>query len=150
VASIRCSRVRNLSLGKFSLKSVFSNKIRFVGLTPGILVSFAGLRWFFNVFGSRQGAALGRQKGRMLGVLRNIDRVLTAAQPSDDGVLYYKDYGLLLCESHVLRQLAMVTIPEDEMREFLMDLDELTDMSIGVERQRDVTRRMRWGYASWL
>jgi nuclear control of ATPase protein 2 len=75
---------------------------------------------------------------------------LTAAQPSEHGVLYYKDYGLLLCESHVLRQLAMVTIPEEEMREFLTDLDELTDVRIGVEKQRDVTKRMRWGYARWL
>ena len=86
----------------------------------------------------------------MLGVLRNIDRILTAAQPSKDGALYYKDYGLLLCETHVLRQIASTTFPSREFREFLVDLEELTDMQIGLERQQKVVRRMRWGYAKWL
>ena len=86
----------------------------------------------------------------MLGVLRHIDRILTAAQPSKDGALYYRDYGLLLCEAHVLRQMASSTFPAKEFREFLIDLEELTDMQIGLERQRKVVKRMRWGYTKWL
>jgi nuclear-control-of-ATPase protein 2 len=86
----------------------------------------------------------------MLRVLRNIDRIITSAQPSEHGVLYYKDYGLLLCESHVLRQIAQTTFPAQEFREFLVDLEELTDIQIGVERQKNVVKRMRWGYSKWF
>jgi nuclear-control-of-ATPase protein 2 len=85
----------------------------------------------------------------MLNVLRNIDRIITSAQPSEHGVLYYKDYGLLLCESHVLRQVAQKTFPAQEFREFLVDLEELTDIQIGVERQKNVVKRLRWGYSKW-
>jgi nuclear control of ATPase protein 2 len=108
------------------------------------------LRWLSNTFVNRRGTALGRKQGRMLGVLRNIDRIMTAAQPSEMGVLYYKDYGLLLCESHVLRQVAQTTFPNKEFREFLVDLEELTDIQIGVERQKSVVERMRWGYSRWF
>jgi nuclear-control-of-ATPase protein 2 len=123
---------------------------RFVGLTPGLLVVFASFRWISSVFGSRRGTALGRKQGQMLRVLRNIDRIITSAQPSEHGVLYYKDYGLLLCESHVLRQIAQTTFPTQEFREFLVDLEELTDIQIGVERQKNVVKRMRWGYSKWF
>jgi nuclear-control-of-ATPase protein 2 len=108
------------------------------------------LHWVNGTFVNRKGSTLGRKKGRMLGVLRNMDRILTAAHPSVAGVLYYKDYGLLLCEAHVLRQLASKTFPYSEFREFLVDLEELTDMQIGVERQQKVVKRMRWGYAKWF
>jgi nuclear-control-of-ATPase protein 2 len=123
---------------------------RFVGLTPGLLVVFGSLSWLNNTFVNRKGSALGQKRGRMLGVLRNIDRILTAATPSKDGALYYKDYGLLLCEAHVLRQVAGQTFPSKEFREFLVDLEELTDMQIGLDRQKKVVSRMRWGYARWL
>jgi len=98
----------------------------------------------------RNVTSLGRKKGRMLGILRNIDRILTAAHASEAGVLYYKDYGLLLCEAHVLRQVGAMTFPYKEFREFLVDLEELTDLRIGVERQMKVVKRMRWGYSRWL
>jgi nuclear-control-of-ATPase protein 2 len=123
---------------------------RFVGLTPGLLVVFATIRWVSNTFVNRKGTALGRKQGRMLEVLRNIDRIMTAAHPSEHGVLYYKDYGLLLCESHVLRQVAHTTFPAKAFREFLIDLEELTDIQIGVERQKSVIKRMRWGYSRWF
>jgi nuclear-control-of-ATPase protein 2 len=121
-----------------------------VGLTPGILVVYATLRWLSDTFVTRKGTVLGRKQGRMLGVLRNIDRIMTAAQPSEHGVLYYKDYGLLLCESHVLRQIAQTTFPAKQFREFLIDLNELTDIQIGLERQKSVIKRVRWGYSRWF
>jgi nuclear-control-of-ATPase protein 2 len=65
-------------------------------------------------------------------------------------VLYYKDYGLLLCESHVLRQIAKDTLPGRAFREFLIDIEELTDLKIGVKRQKRVVKRMRWGYSKWF
>jgi nuclear-control-of-ATPase protein 2 len=72
------------------------------------------------------------------------------AQPSEFGVLYYKDYGLLLCESHVLRQIAKGTLPGRVFREFLIDIEELTDLKIGVKRQKRIVKRMRWGYSKWF
>jgi nuclear-control-of-ATPase protein 2 len=83
-------------------------------------------------------------------VRRNIDRVLTAAQPSDFGVLYYKDYGLLLCEAHVLRQVARDVLPRQVFREFLVEIDDLTDIKAGVEKNKQVVTRMRWGYSKWF
>lgn len=124
--------------------------LRFLGLTPGLIVVIGSLRWLNGHVIDRKGSALGQKKGRMLGVLRNIDRILTAAVPSKDGALYYKDYGLLLCEAHILRQVAGQTFPAKEFREFLIDLEELTDMEIGLDRQKKVVSRIRWGYTRWL
>jgi nuclear control of ATPase protein 2 len=81
---------------------------------------------------------------------RNIDRILTAAQPSKDDALYYKDYGLLLAETHVLRQVAKGVLPGQVYREFLVDVQELIDIKMGVTRQKNVIRRMQWGYSKWL
>ncbi|KAF2396133.1 NCA2-domain-containing protein [Trichodelitschia bisporula] len=120
----------------------------FVGLTPGILVTVSLVRWLNNTFGNRKGIKQGKKQTRLLGVLRNIDRILTAAQPSEYGVLYYKDYGLLLCEAHVLRQTARSVLPGPDFREFLLDIDDLVDIKTGVERQKQVLRRMRWGYSN--
>jgi nuclear-control-of-ATPase protein 2 len=80
----------------------------------------------------------------------NIDRILTAAQPSDFGVLYYKDYGLLLCEAHVLRQTASNVLPRKVLREFLFEIEDLTDIKAGVEKNKQVVKRMRWGYSKWF
>ena len=80
----------------------------------------------------------------------NIDRALSVAQQSDFGQLYYKDYGLLLCECHVLRQIAQNTLPGRVFREFLVDIEELTDIKIGVKRQKKVVKRIRWGYSQWF
>jgi nuclear-control-of-ATPase protein 2 len=124
--------------------------VRIVSLTPGVLVTIAVLRWLAASLGSRRGAALGSTKGRMLGILGNADRILWAAQPSEHGVLYYKDYGLLLCESQVLRRIARETFPRKEYRQFLVDLEELTDIGVGVERQKGVIRRISMLYSKWF
>jgi len=81
---------------------------------------------------------------------RNIDRILTVAQPSKDDALYYKDYGLLLAETHVLRQVSKTVLPGQVYREFLVDVQELIDIKKGVTRQKSVVRRMQWGYSKWL
>ena len=65
-------------------------------------------------------------------------------------MLYYKDYGLLVAESHVLRQCAINVLPTKEFREFLVDVDELVDIKAGIERQKQVIRRLRWGYSKWF
>ena len=42
----------------------------FVGLTPGLLVMVAVVRWLNETFGSRKGKIAGKKQGQMLGVLR--------------------------------------------------------------------------------
>jgi nuclear-control-of-ATPase protein 2 len=65
-------------------------------------------------------------------------------------MLSYKDHGLLLCEVHVLRQVADNIMPGDIQREFLEEAADLTDIRTGVNRQLRVTDRIRWAYAKWL
>jgi nuclear-control-of-ATPase protein 2 len=122
----------------------------FVGLTPGILVCFAAFRYLGGVFGSRRGLQKGRKAGQTIRVLRNIDRILTLATPTQNNLLSYKDHGLLLCEVHVLRNSAKRLFPGDIEREFLEDVADLCNINSGIQAQLKVLDRIRWGYARWL
>ncbi|KAH8782424.1 ATP synthase regulation protein NCA2-domain-containing protein [Hyaloscypha sp. PMI_1271] len=122
----------------------------FVGLTPGILVCFAAFRYLGGVFGSRRGMQKGRKAGQTIRVLRNIDRILTLATPTQNNLLSYKDHGLLLCEVHVLRNSATRLFPGDIEREFLEDVADLCNINSGIQAQLKVLDRIRWGYARWL
>ena len=84
-----------------------------------------------------------------LRVLRNIDRILSEATPSPNNLLSYKDHGLLVCEVHVLRQLAQRLIPSDVKKEFLEDLDDLANLK-GIGSQLRALDRIRWAYSKWL
>ncbi len=81
---------------------------------------------------------------------RNIDRILNAASPSTNGMLSYKDHGLLLCEVHILRCTAQGILPSEINAELLEELDDLVDLRTGIERQLRVVDRIRWAYATWL
>jgi len=122
----------------------------FIGLTPGVLVCIGAFRYIGGAFGSRKGQRRGKQAGQTMRVLRNIDRILTMSTPSPNGMLSYKDHGLLLCEIHVLRKRAERIFPGEIEREFLEDVNELGNISIGVERQLKVVERIRWAYGKWL
>ena len=82
--------------------------------------------------------------------LRNIDRILSGATPSNQGMLSYKEHGLLLCEVHVLRQRAQKILPGEINNEFLEEVSDLVDLRTGIERQIRVVERIRWAYAKWL
>ncbi len=122
----------------------------FVGLTPGVLVCFAAFRYLGSVFGSRKGLQKGRKAGQTVRVLRNIDRILTLATPTQNNLLSYKDHGLLLCEVHVLRNAAKRLFPGEIEREFLEDVADLCNINSGIQAQLKVLDRIRWGYAKWL
>lgn len=122
----------------------------FLGLTPGIIVCIGAFRYFGGVFGNRATITKGRKAGQTIRVLRNIDRILTIAAPTENGILSCKDYGLLLCEVHVLRSRAARLFPGEIEREFLEDVNELVDIRIGIDRQLKVVQRIRWAYAKWL
>ncbi|WPG98637.1 Hypothetical protein R9X50_00143000 [Acrodontium crateriforme] len=122
----------------------------FIGLTPGLLVSYFVGRWVHSIFTTKRGSAAARKSGQMVRQLRNIDRILTAAQPTDFGELHYKDQGLLICEVHVLRQAVEKAMPAAVYREFGEDSKELCDVRSGLERQRMVANRIRWAYKRFL
>lgn len=81
---------------------------------------------------------------------RNIDRILTGSPQSDAGTLSFQEFGLLVCEAIVLRDLAIKTFPKDTFREFSQDFNDLIDNNSGVGRQIRVADRIRWAYAKWL
>lgn len=121
----------------------------FVGLTPGLLVAVSVVRYLRSVLGGRSGLRRQSKAGRAVRVLRNIDRILSEARPTESSVLSYKDHGLLLCEVHVLRDLAGRLMPQDTRKEFLEDLDDLANIK-GIRVQARALDRIRWAYARWL
>jgi len=122
----------------------------FVGLTPGVLVLFGVMRYFGGLLGNRKGLRRGQKAGRAVRVLRNIDRILTLATPTQNNLLSYKDHGLLLCEVHVLRKRAHRLFPGEVEREFLEDVNDLCNINSGIQVQLKVLERIRWGYSKWL
>ncbi|RMZ87385.1 hypothetical protein DV736_g5390, partial [Chaetothyriales sp. CBS 134916] len=122
----------------------------FVGIAPGVLISYFVAQWLRNSFGSRKGIRSSKKKGETVRVLRNIDRTLNNSIPTPNGLLSYKDHGLLLCEVNVLRRRAALVLPGNVQREFFEDLNDLMDIRIGVARQIKVLERIRWAYSKWF
>jgi nuclear-control-of-ATPase protein 2 len=122
----------------------------FIGLTPGVLVCFAVFRYLGGTFGNRKGIRQGKKAGQTVRVLRNIDRILTLATPTQTGFLSYKDHGLLLCEIHVLLDRARSLFPGEVEREFLEDVKDLCNINSGIHVQLKVLERIRWAYSKWL
>ena len=70
--------------------------------------------------------------------------------PTTNGILSYKDHGLLLCEVQVLLEKAAALLPGSIHREFLEDVKDLIDIRAGIQRQMKVVERITWAYAKWL
>ncbi|KAH0566282.1 hypothetical protein GP486_000307 [Trichoglossum hirsutum] len=122
----------------------------FVGLTPGLLVCLGAFRWMSRIFGIHKGPKKGKHQGKMLRALRNIDRTLVASSSSNNGMLSYKEHGLLLYEVDLLRKLARQIMPGEINREFVEEVDDLVDIRTGVGKQLRVIERIRWAFAKWL
>jgi len=63
-------------------------------------------------------------------------------------MISYRDHGLLVCEVHVLRQLAHRVLPGEVEKEFLEDLDDLTNLK-SIQVQMKALERIRWAYAEY-
>ncbi|GAD94864.1 hypothetical protein CPC735_061700 [Paecilomyces variotii No. 5] len=122
----------------------------FVGLTPGILASYAVFHWLNSVFGNRKGLRRGKKQDEMRRALRNADRVLTSATPTPNGILSYKDHGLLICEAQVLKKAGKKIFPGPVYHDFEEDMGDLMNINAGVEKQLRIVERIRWGYSKWL
>ncbi|KAL8371934.1 hypothetical protein RB595_001644 [Gaeumannomyces hyphopodioides] len=123
----------------------------FVGLTPGVLVSVAVFQYLRTLMGGRRGLRRGERAVKAIRVLRNMDRILAdaVANPSNDNLLSYKEYGLLVCEVHMLRKLVRGMMPADIEKEFLQDLDDVANVK-GITAQIRALDRIRWAYSRWL
>ncbi|KAF2006931.1 NCA2-domain-containing protein [Amniculicola lignicola CBS 123094] len=119
----------------------------FIGLTPGLFVTIGVYRWFGGIFSNRSTMQKWAKEGQLLLILRNIDRILVGATPTEFGEIAYKDHGLLLCEVHLLRQEANNILPRRIFHDFLQEIDELVDVRTGLERQQKVVDRIRWAYS---
>ncbi|CAI7568805.1 hypothetical protein N7533_001872 [Penicillium manginii] len=117
----------------------------FVGLTPGILVTYSSLRWLLGVFGNRKGLAKGKRQVELKRSLRNSTRILLDASVSN-GVISFKDSGRLICEAESLLQKVKPMLGAMQYREFREDIQDLLDVRSGVEKQLRVVERMRWTY----
>lgn len=123
----------------------------FVGLTPGVLVSIGTFRYLRGVFGGRSGQRKTNKAIQATRALRNIDRVLSDARPSEDNTLLsYKHHGFLLCEAHVLRNLATKLMPRDIAEEFLEDLSDLEKMKAIAIQDKASARLSGAHYMRWL
>ena len=122
----------------------------FIGLTPGILISYYLASYIRSTLMTKRGSSAALRQGKMLRQLRNIDRILSNCHPTEFGELFYKDQGLLLCEAHLMRQAAGTLMQARVFREFCEDLDEVCDVRSGVERQRRGVERVRWAYGRYF
>ncbi|KLU82730.1 hypothetical protein MAPG_01799, partial [Magnaporthiopsis poae ATCC 64411] len=138
-ASTRSSRARSWCLGSW-------------GSPRGVLVSVAVFQYVRTLMGGRRGLRRSERATRAMRVLRNMDRIFAdavAAPSSQDNLLPYKDYGLLICEVHVLRKLVRGLMPADIEKEFLEDLEDVANVK-GITAQMRALDRIRWAYSKWL
>ncbi|KAJ5207172.1 Nuclear control of ATP synthase 2 [Penicillium cf. griseofulvum] len=118
----------------------------FVGLTPGILVSFATMRWLGSLLGSRRGLRKGKQRDELKRGLRNVARILTSSAVLSNGTIAYKDSGQLICEAEALLQHMKIISGSMQYEEFREDIQDLLNVQNGVDKQIRVIERMRWAY----
>ncbi|KAH8690983.1 ATP synthase regulation protein NCA2-domain-containing protein [Talaromyces proteolyticus] len=122
----------------------------FVGLTPGILVSYATLRGIGSFLGNRKGFRAGTEKQRIRRAIRNVNRILSEASSTPKGILSYRDYGLFISEAYVMSQSSQYTLPRSVLGDFKQDLADLMDVGKGVKSQMNVVGRIQWMYSRWI
>ncbi|KAJ5532112.1 hypothetical protein N7494_008664 [Penicillium frequentans] len=118
----------------------------FIGLTPGILVSYTSLQWVAGLFSNRRGLRQGKKRYQVKRGLRNVTRILTSASLTTNEVISYKDSGRLICEAEALLQHVKIVLGGLEYREFREDVEDLLDIQGGVTKQLRVIERIRWTY----
>ncbi|KAL2866802.1 NCA2 family protein [Aspergillus lucknowensis] len=121
----------------------------FVGLTPGLLISYASIRWFLGLLSSRRGFRLGRRQDDFRYALRNIHRIISTSVPMTDGRLPYKTRGLLICNADVLLTKAQGMLKGVDVRAFQEDISDLVDQNL-ADKQLRIIDRIAWAYSKWI
>ncbi|KAL6231761.1 hypothetical protein BDW75DRAFT_219266 [Aspergillus navahoensis] len=120
----------------------------FVGLTPGLLISYASIRWFLGLLGNRRGFRMGRQQDDLRYALRKIHRILSTSSLTGEGRLSYKDYGLLICNVEILLNRGRTMLKGEDFRSFQEDASDLVNENQAA-KQLQVVQRMAWTYSKW-
>lgn len=124
----------------------------FVGLTPGLLVSVGLWRYLAGVFGGRRGLSRSKRVTKSIMILHHIDKILTEAPTDQDQhrTLSFKDHGLLLCEVNKVRKMSKGLLPRDIERNYLKDLEDVSNHASGLNLQTTALNRIRKTYGKWL
>ncbi|KAL3468921.1 ATP synthase regulation protein NCA2-domain-containing protein [Aspergillus californicus] len=120
----------------------------FVGLTPGLLISYALIRWFSGLLGNRKGFRMGRRQNDLRFALRNIHRILSTSVATVDGHLSYKNHGLLVCNAEILLNKAHAMLKGEDFRVFNEDVSDLINEN-QADKQLQIVERMAWTYSKW-
>ncbi|KAL2832365.1 ATP synthase regulation protein NCA2-domain-containing protein [Aspergillus cavernicola] len=120
----------------------------FVGLTPGLLISYASIRWFSGLLGNRRGFRMGRRQDDLRYALRNIHRILSTSVPTVEGRLSYRNHGLLICNAETLLGKAQNMLKGEDLRAFQEDIGDLANEN-RADKQLQIVERMAWTYSKW-
>ncbi|PYH97774.1 NCA2-domain-containing protein [Aspergillus ellipticus CBS 707.79] len=120
----------------------------FVGLTPGIMVSYATFCWLYGLLGNRKGLKMGRQQDKLRHALRNVHRTLILPS-SVTGVLTYKDFGLLVYNAEILLSKARLVLRGTDLHMFEEDICDLIEQN-RIDQQLRIIERMSWMYSKWI
>ncbi|KAL4976510.1 ATP synthase regulation protein NCA2-domain-containing protein [Aspergillus desertorum] len=120
----------------------------FVGLTPGLLISYASIRWFLGLLGNRRGFKMGRRHDDLRYALRKIHRLLSRSSLTEEGRLSHKDHGLLICNVEILLSRGRTMLKGEDLRSFQEDASDLINENQAA-KQLQVVQRMAWTYSKW-
>ncbi|KAL4939558.1 hypothetical protein BDV06DRAFT_198708 [Aspergillus oleicola] len=121
----------------------------FVGLTPGLLISYASIRWAFGLLGNRRGFRMGRRQDDLRYALRKIHRVVSTSSSTDMGRLSYRSHGLLVCNVEVLLMKARTILKDEDFRAFREDSSDLINEN-RIDKQLQIVERIAWTYSKWM
>ncbi|KAL5332233.1 ATP synthase regulation protein NCA2-domain-containing protein [Aspergillus crustosus] len=121
----------------------------FIGLTPGLLISYTSLRWFLGFLGNRKGFRMGKRHDDLRYSLRNIHRILSTSNLTKSGRLTYRDLGLLICNAENLLDKASSMLNGEDLRAFQGDISDLINEPRAC-KQLQVAERMAWTFAKWI
>ncbi|KAL4746198.1 hypothetical protein BDW72DRAFT_185443 [Aspergillus terricola var. indicus] len=120
----------------------------FVGLTPGLLISYSSVRWFLGLLGNRRGFRMGRRHDDLRYALRKIHRILSTSSLTGDGRLSCKDHGLLICDVETLLKKGRTMLKGEDLRSFQEDASDLLNEKQAA-KQLQIVQRMAWTYSKW-
>ncbi|KAL4915143.1 ATP synthase regulation protein NCA2-domain-containing protein [Aspergillus aurantiobrunneus] len=120
----------------------------FVGLTPGLLISYASMRWFFGLLGNRKGFRSSQRQDNLRHALWRIHRIISTSSPMEGGRLTYRNHGLLVCNVEVLLRKAQTMLKGEDLRTFKEDSSDLINEN-RANKQLQIVERMAWAYLKW-
>jgi nuclear-control-of-ATPase protein 2 len=139
-------------------KLLHANELNFAFLTaaPVLLITYGIVRWLRAIWQRRRGLSVGTARHEARIWLRRTERLLNRHLiPTSDtavhGGLAYQPHGLLLCNTHALRNLLPhLGLSEELRREWLIDLREVEESRWTTVQRLNTIHRMYRTYGFLL